>query len=173
MARRLTTLLALTALVLVAAQAAAAKEGANLMTYPTAGTPAGGSWDARFEAFSHDGNALAPAVLIRNGAGKTDRFAARKLGMKAGEPVAVYRADVTFPSAGLWTYGVELRPGGATQWFDDSPVAIDPAPASPGGWLGVPLWLLVLLGAVLLGTAGSLAARRYGRGRGRLATGQI
>jgi hypothetical protein len=173
MARRLTTLLALTAVVLVAAEAASAKEGANLMTYPTAGTPAGGSWDARFEAFSHDGNALAPAVLIRNSAGKTDRFAARKLGTKAGEPVAVYAADVTFPSAGLWTYGVELRPGGVTQWFDDSPVTIDAAPASPDGRFGAPFWLLALVGAVLLGTAGSVAARRYGRGRGGLATGQI
>jgi hypothetical protein len=170
MARMLVTLLALAALALVATQAAVAKEGANLTSYPTSGMKAGTPWNAQFEAFSHDGNALAPAVLVRNDGGKIERFAAEQTGTRPEDQMTLYSANVVFPSAGNWTYGVELRPGGPVQWFDDSPVTIDPAPvdSSPGGF-DVPLWLVGLLGALLLGATGSFAARRYVRGRAAIA----
>ena len=174
MARKLVTLLALAALALVATQAAVAKEGANLTSYPTNGMKAGSPWNAQFEAFSHDGNALAPAVLIRNASGKTQRFPAHRTGTRReqGGPgvLSIYQSDVEFPSAGNWTYGVELRPGGPVQWFDDSPVTIDPAPANPSpGGFDIPLWLVGLLGVLVLGAAGSFAARRYARARTAIA----
>lgn len=174
MARRLLTLLALAALALLAAQAAVAKEGANLQSYPTSGMKAGSPWNAQFEAFSHDGKALAPAVLIKNGSGKIQRFTARLTGKRndRGGPgvLSLYRADVAFPSAGNWTYGVELRPGGPIQWFDDSPVTIDPAPPSPGGGgFDIPLWIVGLLGAALVTGAGTFVLRRYPRGRTAIA----
>jgi hypothetical protein len=174
MARQLVTLLALSALALVATQAAVAKEGANLTSYPTNGMKVGSPWNARFEAFSHDGNALAPAVLIRNASGKTQRFSAHRTGTRheQGGPgvLSIYRSDVVFPSAGNWTYGVELRPGGPVQWFDDSPVTIDPAPVNPSpGGFDIPLWLVGLLGALVLSAAASFGARRYVRGRTAIA----
>jgi hypothetical protein len=156
------TLLALAVLALLAAQAAVAKEGANLQSYPTSGMKAGSPWNAEFEAFSHDGNALAPAVLVRSSSGKIQRFTARLSGN-------TYRARVTFPSAGNWTYGVELRPGGPVQWFDDSPVTIDPAPPSPTGGFGIPLWLVGLVGALLVIAVGAFVVRRYPRGRTAIA----
>jgi hypothetical protein len=162
MARRLLTLLALAALALLAAQAAVAKEGANLQSYPTSGMKAGSPWNAEFEAFSHDGNALAPAVLVRSSSGKIQRFTARLSGN-------TYRARVTFPSAGNWTYGVELRPGGPVQWFDDSPVTIDPAPPSPTGGFEIPLWLVGLVGALLVIAVGAFVLRRSPRGRTAIA----
>jgi hypothetical protein len=170
MARMLVTLLALAALALVATQAAVAKEGANLTSYPTSGMKAGSPWNAQFEAFSHDGNALAPAVLVRKAGGKIERFTAKRTGARPQEQVALYSANVIFPSAGNWTYGVELRPGGPVQWFADSPVTIAPAPANPSpGGFDVPLWLVGLLGALVLSAAGSFAALRYGRGRTAIA----
>ena len=166
MATRIVTLLALTAVALVAAQTAVAKEGANLMSYPTSGMKAGSPWSAEFEAFSHDGKALAPAVLVRNASGAVKRFIARS-STRRPEPgvVSVYRSEVTFPDAGMWTYGVELRPGAPVQWFDDSPVAIAPAPADPSPVGRVPLWLVGLLAASLLGAVASVLARRHLRGR--------
>jgi hypothetical protein len=172
MARMLVTLFALAALALFATQAAVAKEGANLTSYPTNGMKAGSPWGADFEAFSHGGEALAPAVLIRNQSGKIQRFLARRTGSGPGGPgvTGSYRADVSFPSAGNWTYGVELRPGGPVQWFDDSPVTIDPAPADPSPVpFDLPLWLVGLLGALLVTAAGGFAVRRYGRPRGAVA----
>ena len=169
MARRLLTLLALAALALLAAQAAVAKEGANLQSYPTSGMKAGSPWNAQFEAFSHDGKALAPAVLIRNGSGTIQRFKAKLTGNRyeQGGPgvISMYAAEVSFPSAGNWTYGVELRPGGPVQWFDDSPVTIDPAPPDPTGGFEIPLWLVGLFGALLVTAVGTLVVRRYPRGR--------
>jgi hypothetical protein len=173
MAPRLLTLLALAALALLAAQAAVAKEGANLQSYPTSGMKAGSPWHAQFEAFSHDGKALAPAVLVRSGSGKIQRFTARLTGTRheQGGPgvISMYRADVAFPSAGNWTYGVELRPGGPVQWFDDSPVTIDPAPPNPTGGFDIPLWIVGLLGALLIGAAATFVLRRYPRGRAEIA----
>jgi hypothetical protein len=173
MARRLLTLLALAALALLAAQAAVAKEGANLQSFPTNGMKAGSPWNAQFEAFSHDGQALAPAVLIRNASGKIQSFKAKLTGTRSeqgGPGVAgMYQATVSFPSAGNWTYGVELRPGGPVQWFDDSPVTIDPAPPSPGGGFDIPLWIVALLGALLVGAMATFVLRRYPRGRTEVA----
>jgi len=169
MARRLLTLLALAALALLAAQAAVAKEGANLQTYPTSGMKAGSPWNAQFEAFSHDGKPLAPAVLVRNGAGKIQRFVAKVTRKPDDMGPGLYQATVSFPSAGNWTYGVELRPGGPVQWFDDAPVTIDPAPPRPGGGFDIPLWIVVVLGALVLGTAAKFVLRRYPRGRTEIA----
>jgi hypothetical protein len=76
---------------------------------------------------------------------------------------------VTFPSAGNWTYGVELRPGGPVQWFDDSPVTIDPAPPSTTGGFEIPLWLVGLVGALLVIAVGAFVVRRYPRGRTAIA----
>jgi hypothetical protein len=132
---------------------------------------AGSPWNAEFEAFSHDGKALAPAVLVRSSSGKIQRFTARLTGSGQGGPgvAGTYRATVTFPSAGYWTYGVELRPGGPVQWFDDSPVTIDPAPPSPTGGFDIPLWLVGLLGALLVTAVGAFVFRRYPRGRTAIA----
>ena len=165
MQRTVVTLLALAAVALVAAQTAAAKEGANLTSYPTSGMKAGSPWHAQFEAFSHDGNAVTPAILIRDAGGSTERFDARRTsGTGAGTPES-FRASVVFPAAGNWTYGVELRPGGPVQWFEDSPVAVAPAPIvpSPDGRLDVPRWLVALLGAIVLGAAAGFAARKHVR----------
>jgi hypothetical protein len=169
MARRLLTLLALAALALLAAQAAVAKEGANLQSYPTNGMKAGSPWNAQFEAFSHDGNALAPAVLVRSSSGEVQRFAAKVTRKPDDMGPGLYQATVSFPSAGNWTYGVELRPGGPVQWFDDSPVTIDPAPPSPTGGFDIPLWLVGLLGALVVTAVGAFAVRRYPRGRTAIA----
>ncbi|MBD0349332.1 MAG: hypothetical protein ICV59_09280 [Thermoleophilia bacterium] len=162
MARRLVALLAVAATALAGAHAAVAKEGANLMSFPTDGTKAGTAWQARFEAFSHEADNIAPAVLIRSTSGKTLRFAAKRAPGTA-EGAAVYRADVVFPAAGVWTYGVQVRAGGPPQWYEESTVTIDPAATAPrptGGGVELPPWLLPLAAALLLAGAGGYLARR-------------
>ncbi|MFN2470373.1 MAG: hypothetical protein ABR583_05170 [Gaiellaceae bacterium] len=169
MGRRLGLVCALTAVALVAAQAAAAKEGANLTTYPLMGTEAGSPWNAQFEAFSHGDATVAPAVVIRSAAGRTVRFPATRTGGGDGSSApATYAADVFFPAAGIWTYGVQLRPGDRVEWLADDAVSIAPGPQSAGpitDGFELPLWPF-LVGAVLLAAAaGAFVARRQVRGR--------
>ncbi len=166
MARKLGALLILTVAALVATQGALAKEGVNLTSYPLMGTKAGSTWNAQFEAFSHDGGTLSPAVLIRSAKGKVERFRASRSGggdgLSAG-PV-LYTADVVFPTAGTWTYGVELRPGAPVQWFEPVSITAPPVSATPTTRpFDLPLWIVALLGALLLGAAGGFAARRHVR----------
>lgn len=164
MTRTFVALLALTLAALVAAQAAVAKEGAKFMSYPTS-TDTGSTWKAEFEAFAHGGAKVAPAVVIRNENGRTLRFAAERVpGTATPAGAALYRADVVFPAAGVWRYGVELRPGARPQWFEDGEITIAPAPdsspAESGGGLDVPLWLLPLATGLLLAGIAAYFGRR-------------
>ena len=161
---RLAAPLTLMLAALVMAQSATAKEGANFMSYPIS-TDAGSTWKAEFEAFAHDGAKIAPAVLLRNHAGRTLRFEAERVpGTATPAGPAVYRADVVFPSAGVWRYGVELRPGARPQWFEDGEVTIAPAPdssrAGSDGGLGIPVWLVPLAAGLLLAAGAAYRGRQ-------------
>ena len=127
------------------------------------GTQAGQAWVAELEILQHGVTPLEgvqPRVLIEGSDGETRAFGAKPTG-KPG----VYRARVTFPSAGTWSYAVD---DGFTQTHTFAPVTIDGAAtpaavtASSGGFSWVAA-VGVLAGAGVL-VALVLVARRLGSG---------
>ncbi|HET6547279.1 MAG TPA: FixH family protein [Solirubrobacter sp.] len=121
-----------------------------------AGTDPGAPWNVTLTVLQHgrtplDG--LQPTITIRNG-DATERFAAKP----AGAP-GTYRASVTFPTAGTWTY--EVDDGFITgQPHTFPPVEIgDGSAGAPGtsddgggslGWLAIPGVALLLAAGFLL-----------------------
>jgi hypothetical protein len=127
------------------------------------GTAAGGKWDVNITVMQHGRTPLegvTPTVTIRNG-DATKTFTAT-----ATKQPGVYRASVTFPSEGKWTYVVhdgfvmnQAHQFPPVQIGDpaSAPAAAStqtPAPADDGGsltWLAYPgIALLVAAAAILL-----------------------
>jgi hypothetical protein len=143
-------------LLLVLAVAAVAAPAASAGGFATVGlsslpegTHAGGTWSPNLTIKAHgrtpiDG--LSPLVRIRNGS-EVREFQAKPTG-KTG----VYRADVSFPTAGTWTYEVW---DGYTQTHTYKPVEIG-APADSFPYL--PLGLAAALALAL--TAAAIAYRQ-------------
>jgi hypothetical protein len=133
------------------------------------GIAPGEPWVAQLTILQHGVTPLEdvqPRVLIDGPRGQRRAFAARP----AGEP-GVYRASVTFPSAGTWRYAVD---DGFTQTHTFAPVTIDGPPAlaaaaasgGGSGWLaalgvvgGAGLLLALVLVAQRIGTTSPRGAR--------------
>jgi hypothetical protein len=166
----MTALFAATLLTLSAAHATLAwpdDAQAALSTTP-AGTTAGGTWtvDVSFVTQGHilRVDNLHPTLVIRNVVtGERRSFATQ-----ATAETGVWRAAVTFPSEGSWTYSVIV--GGSGLTFDYPPVSIGPAPVaaappstrpvSPGP---VPALIALLLVATIATAGGLVLARRTRR----------
>jgi hypothetical protein len=116
------------------------------------GAPAGKAWVVDLTILQHGVTPLTdvhPVVTIRNG-GESHDFAAQKTGRPG-----VYRAEVTFPSAGRWSY--EIDDGfvsGRPHHYPPVHVGAAAAPVDDAGgpdlaWL-LPGIALLALAAVLL-----------------------
>ncbi len=174
--KRLMIGLSLAALLsLSAAQAALAwpdDAQAALSTSPV-GTTAGGTWtvDISFVSQGHilRVDNLHPSLVIRN----VVTGERRSFSTQATAESGVWRAAVTFPSEGSWTYSVMV--GGSGLTFDYPAVSIGPAPVAavpPGGGPASP-WtaptLIALLAAVAAAAAGGLVLVRRTVRRGTTA----
>jgi hypothetical protein len=165
MRRLMIGLLAATLLSLAAAQATLAwpdDAQAALSTSPT-GTTAGGTWTVDISFVSHGHilrvDNLHPSVVIKNVATGERRSFSTLATAESG----VWRATITFPSEGSWTYSVIV--GGSGLTFDYPPVSIGPASASamPTNVGPASPWTMPALFAVLAAAAvagGVALARR-------------
>jgi len=161
--RLLIALGVLAALVLAPAAFAGGWATVGLSSTPT-GVQPGDPWDVDITVLQHGRTPLAdvkPEVTIRNG-DATKTFAARPT-----DKVGVYRASVTFPTAGKWTY--EVNDGFVMQQAHTFPAVRIGAPASaPAATTttddgGVDVTWLVLGGLAFLLAAVLLLARRHQR----------
>ena len=123
---------------------------------PDDGVSTGDQWQAdvrvTFGARRDTTEGMQPFVTIRNGeSGRTETFKA----VATGEPGS-YRAAVTFPSEGAWSYSVEERVIGRT--FDHHP---DVTVAAPGGSRANPVVPAALL--ALAAAAAMVLVRSIGR----------
>ncbi len=115
-----------------------------------AGVEPGGTWNVNITVLQHGQTPLAgvtPTVTIRNGE-NTKSFTATPTRRKG-----VYRAAVTFPSAGTWTYVVE--DGFIANQAHSFPPVVIGATATTGDehslrWLAIPGIALLLAAAALL-----------------------
>jgi hypothetical protein len=127
---------------------------------PPADAAAGDKWNAEMTILQHGRTPVAfgpaPILTIRSG-DRTERFLARKT-----DKPGVYRAAVTFPSAGEWSYTVR-DPFGAQHSFAPvqvGPGSATPAIAAPGGPSPLPALGIAIAALALLGALGLLALRR-------------
>jgi hypothetical protein len=150
-------------LVLPASAAAGGWATVGLSSLPD-GTPAGGTWIVDIEVRQHGMTPLPgvePAVLVRGPDGGVQRFAA-----KPAESPGDYRAEVTFPTSGTFSY--EVDDGfGRRHAFAPVEIGAGSAAAASGGddtpWLAP-------LGAAIAGIAAAgLAALALRRRRPALA----
>jgi len=132
-------LLAVTAVLVLAAPAAAGGFATVGLGPPDSGLGAGDTWNAELTILQHGVTPLvgiAPVVKISKG-GETHEFAAAP----TGEP-GVYLAKVEFPSQGSWTYQVD---DGFSQMHSFAAVQIG-AGGGEGGF-SIPSWTWVLAAA--------------------------
>lgn len=144
---------------------------ASLSTSP-AGTTAGGTWTVDV-SFVSAGQILRvanlhPSLVIKN----VVTGERRTFQTQSTAETGVWRANVTFPSEGSWTYSVIV--GGSGLTFDYPPVSIGPAAAAvtpptsaPAG--PVPAVIALLAVMAVAGAGGLIVARRSMRRGGTAA----
>src|SRR6266508_4556886 len=145
---------------------------ASLSTSP-AGTTAGGTWTVDV-SFVSAGQILRvdnlhPSLVIKN----VVTGERRTFQTQSTAETGVWRANVTFPSEGSWTYSVIV--GGSGPTFDYPPVSISPATAAvapstgaPAGPVPAVIALLALM--AVAGAGGVIVARRSMRRGGPAAS---
>ena len=171
------------ALLLVAALAGSAAAGGwatvELSSTPD-GTRAGEEWAVDLTILQHGRTPLAgiePAItVIERRSGRSERFAARPT-----EQTGVYRAGVTFPTAGRWEYRIDdgfgqVQSYPAVTIADAPPAAAEGAPSgsgtAPSGGSG--LDPVVIAGAIAAGIAAAGVTFAVRRRRGtRAATTRL
>jgi len=160
-------LAALAILVLPAAALAGGFATAGLSSTPE-GVQPGEPWAVDVTILQHGRTPMTdvkPAVIIKGAGGTEHRFA----GEKTSTP-GVYRAVVTFPEAGRWSYEVDDGFTNAVpHTFPAVTISASGAPVSSGGsGSELPWWPLLLLAPVLAGAAALLLRRRGGAGASQL-----
>jgi len=166
-------LAALAILVLPAAALAGGFATAGLSSTPE-GVQPGEPWAVDVTILQHGRTPMTdvePAVIIKGGKGTQKRFAAeqRFAAEKTSTP-GVYRAVVTFPEAGRWSYEVDDGFTNAVpHTFPAVTISASGAPVSSGAsGSESPWWPLLLLAPVLAGAAALLLRRRGGAGASQL-----
>jgi hypothetical protein len=105
--KRLALVAAAAGALAVPSVASAGGMAAWALSGPPAGTQAGEAWNAKIRVVGCLGTPLGitpTVVIVDNGSGRTMRFRARK----AGAP-GEYTARVVFPTAGNWSYRIDVQ----------------------------------------------------------------
>ena len=135
--------IAMAGLALATAGAAGSGGFATVGVSPMPPDDAGTPWNVNLKVLQHGRTPLdgvVPMITIRNAStGETKSFTATPTGTSG-----MYRATVTFPSNGTWTYEIN---DGFTQTHTFAPVTL----SGDGGDSSAPIW--AISGAVALGMA--------------------
>jgi YtkA-like len=171
--RRMIVLAAVLAAALVPAAPAVAGCIATVALDSTpAGIGAGQTWTADITVLQHGRTPMpdaTPSVIITGSGGTTRTFAAART-----DTVGLYRANVTFPTAGTWNYAVNdgfpIAECAQTHTFAPVEIGAGAGGAASGGGDGsgpggLTWFLLAGAGVALVGGAGMVLARRRPDGR--------